>query len=85
MLSLEIPESILQAIKLPDKDIKKRLLKILATKLYEERILGIGKARELAGLSKIEFYNLLHDENLCLNYDEEELADDLEQIRYIKP
>jgi len=36
MLNLEIPENIAQAIKLPDKDIKKRLLKILAAMLYEE-------------------------------------------------
>ena len=81
MLNIEIPENIVQAIKLPDKEVKKRLLKILAAKLYEERILGIGKARELAGVSKIEFYSLLKEENICLNYDEEELELDLAQIK----
>ena len=80
MLNIEIPENIVQAIKLPDKEVKKRLIKILAAKLYEEGILGIGKARELAGLSKIEFYSLLKEENICLNYDKEELELDLTQI-----
>ncbi len=84
MLNLEIPENIAQAIKLPDKDIKKRLLKILAAKLYEEKILGIGKARALAGLSKIEFYHLLNKENMCITYDEEYLKEDLEQIKHLK-
>ena len=80
MLNIEIPENIVQAIKLPDKEVKKRLMKILAAKLYEEGILGIGKARELAGLSKIEFYSLLKEENIYLNYDKEELELDLTQI-----
>ena len=84
MLNLEILENIAQAIKLPDKDIKKRLLKILAAKLYEEKILGIGKARALAGLSKIEFYHLLNKENMCITYDEEDLKEDLEQIKHLK-
>ena len=80
MLNIEIPENIVQAIKLPNKEVKKRLMKILAAKLYEEGILGIGKARELAGLSKIEFYSLLKEENIYLNYDKEELELDLTQI-----
>lgn len=51
-MTLDIPEGVVQALRLPRKGTKEELKKLLAVTLYEKGILGIGKARELAGASK---------------------------------
>ena len=80
-ITLEIPEGIVQALRLPRKGTKDELLRLLAVTLYERGILGIGKARELVGLSKLEFYGLLKKEGIALNYSEDDVAADLATIR----
>ena len=80
MIKIEVPEQVVQALKLPSKDAKQELIKLLALKLYEKGILGSGKARELAGVSKLQFFSLLKEEGVDLNYDIEELEEDLKQV-----
>ncbi len=80
MIKIEVPEQVVQALKLPGKDAKQELIKLLALKLYEKGILGLGKARELAGVSKLQFLSLLKEEGVDLNYDIEELEEDLKQV-----
>jgi len=84
MESLKIPDDIDQAIKLPAKTKKKELYKLLAIKLYQNGILGIGKARELADLSLIDFMKCLDSEGVPLNYDEEEFKRDIDNIKSIE-
>lgn len=78
---ITIPERIEHALRIPTKDKEKELVKLLALKLYEKGILGMGKARELVGLSRAEFMYLLKEEGLSLNYDQDDLEDDLESIK----
>jgi len=78
---LDIPDSILQAIRLPEKRIEKELLIELAISLYEQGILSFGKARELAQLSKYEFGKLLGERKIIRHYDREELEEDLKYAR----
>lgn len=80
-LSVEIPESISLSIKIPESELKERLKVELAIRLYQKGILGFGKARELAGLNKWQFQEILAKENIPLNYDVEELERDLETLR----
>lgn len=80
-LSVEIPESITLSIKIPESELKTRLKIELAIRLYQKGILGFGKARELAGLNKWQFQEILAKENIPLNYDLEELERDLETLR----
>jgi predicted HTH domain antitoxin len=55
---------------------------LLATKLYEQGKLSLGQAAELAGYSKRTFMELLGNYNVSLfNYDEEELENDIRNIR----
>ena len=70
-------------LNLPEKQIEESLKKLLAVKLYEKGILGIGKARELANVSKLGFLNLLKEENIPVNFDSEELEEDLKKIKEI--
>jgi len=78
---LDIPDSILQAIRLPEKRIEKELLIELAISLYGQGILSFGKARELAKLGKYEFGKLLGDRKIIRHYEKDELEEDLEYAR----
>lgn len=78
---LDIPDSILQAIRLPEKRIEKELPIELAISLYGQGILSFGKARELAKLGKYEFGKLLGDRKIIRHYEKEELEEDLEYAR----
>jgi predicted HTH domain antitoxin len=76
-LMLEIPDSVARALRLPPKEQRRQLKTELAISLYAQGILTLGKACELAGMSKIEFGLLLSRRNIPRLYDEQDLQDDL--------
>ena len=45
--NIEIPNSVYNSMKIPDKDKKNVILQELALALYREDILSFGKARDL--------------------------------------
>ena len=77
---IEIPEKIAFSLKIPKSELQERLRTELAIRLYQKGILGFGKARELAGLHKWLFQEILAKENVAMNYDAEELGKDLETM-----
>ena len=80
-LQLEIPNSVTQAIRLPEKRIKEELLTELALALYAQETLSFGKARELAGMSKYVFGQLLGKRGVPRHYEREEFEDDITYAR----
>lgn len=80
-LQLHIPDSVTQAIRLPEKRMKEDLLIELAFALFAGEILSFGRARELAGMSKYEFGQLLGKRGVPRHYGQEELEDDLTYAR----
>jgi predicted HTH domain antitoxin len=80
MLSLTIPDSVLYSLKLPGKSVQNDLMKLLSVILYEKGALGIGKACELCGKSRIDFMQILDEEGVALNYDDAELDRDLANL-----
>ena len=76
-LMLEIPDSVARAMRLPPRERRKQLKTELAVSLYGQGILSLGKACELAGMSKVEFGILLGHRNVPRFYDEQDLQDDL--------
>jgi predicted HTH domain antitoxin len=62
---VELPEELVEAIKLPPEEVPLRLKRELAVRLYEKRLLGFGKARQLAGMTKWEFQQLLGTKGSC--------------------
>jgi predicted HTH domain antitoxin len=76
-LKLQIPDSVTRAIRLPEKRMEEDLLIELALALYAQDVLSFGKARELAGLSKYEFGQLLGKRSIPRHYGPEEIEDDL--------
>ncbi|MFE4108711.1 UPF0175 family protein [Almyronema epifaneia] len=76
-LQLSIPDTILQAIRLPEQRIEQELLYELAVALYTQDLLSLGKARELAQMDKYEFGQFLAQRGVLRHYSTEELEDDL--------
>ena len=80
-VQLQIPDTIVQAIRLPEERIVQELLVELAIALYFQGLLSFGKARELAGMGKYEFGQLLGERGIPRHYGQEELEDDLAYAR----
>jgi len=80
-VQLQIPDTIVQAIRLPEERIVQELLVELAVALYAQELLSFGKARELAGMGKYEFGQLLGKRGIPRHYGWEELEDDLAYVR----
>jgi len=76
-VQLSIPRSVADALALPEGRKEEELQRELAVSLYREEMLSFGKARELAGMSKQEFGELLGDRRIKRHYGPEELAEDL--------
>lgn len=76
-LQLRIPDSVAQAIRLPEERKVQELTVELAIALYAQGFLSFGKARELAGMGKYEFGLLLGKRGIPRHYGQEELEDDL--------
>ena len=80
-VQLQIPDTVVQAIRLPEKRLVRELLVELAIALYAQGLLSFGKARELAGMGKYEFGRLLGERDIARHYGREELEDDLAYAR----
>jgi len=83
-ITLELPDELIEAMKLPPEEVPSRLKRELAVRLYEKRLLGFGKARELAGMTKWEFQQLLGEEGVLRSYDVEELERDLKTLEELE-
>lgn len=80
-IRLEIPDSVVEAMRLARVDQKEQLMLELAVALYARGILSFGKARELAGLSKYQFGLLLGQRNVPRHYSSEDMRDDVTYAR----
>ncbi|MCL0030406.1 UPF0175 family protein [Thermodesulfovibrionales bacterium] len=80
-LQLRIPDSVAQAIRLPEERKVQELTVELAIALYAQGFLSFGKARELAEMGKYEFGLLLGKRGIPRHYGQEELEDDLSYAR----
>jgi len=76
-ITLHVPDSVIQAIRLPEKGLQDGLLRELAVALYAQAVLPFGKARELAGVTRRAFAHILEQRGVARHYGRDELADDL--------
>lgn len=80
-LTLELPIGLQDALRIPDAEQEKRLKRELAIRLYEKELLSFGKSRELAGMSKWAFHELLAEENVPRHYDLDDLEMDKKTLQ----
>lgn len=76
-LTINIPEDVWQAMRLPEMEKQNHLLIELAVTLYQRGILSLGKARALTHLSKWEFDEALGNRKIERHYDQDDLDTDM--------
>jgi predicted HTH domain antitoxin len=74
---LQVPQDILDSARLTISELKVEM----ATYLYAQGRLSIGKARELANMSLWEFRQLLASRRISPHYDESDLDEDIATLR----
>jgi len=79
-IDLELPKELFIKGRGSAQRVKMEALKRLAATFYADGSLSLGKAAELANVSKQEFLDFLAAHNIPLNYDLDELEDDLATV-----
>ena len=74
---LQVPQDILDSARLTISELQVEM----ATYLYAQGRLSIGKARELANMSLWEFRQLLASRHISPHYDESDLDEDIAALR----
>ncbi len=81
-ITIQKPDWVLENISA--KEPKNEIKLLMALELYREGKISLGKAAELAGLSIEEFLYELRKRCISINYDLEELKEDLKTIEELK-
>lgn len=77
-LTIDIPEEIVDAARLPRAEIEQEFRTELALALYQRGILSLGKSRLLAQMTRWEFDELLGRRQIVRHYTQADLEDDIQ-------
>src|SRR5262249_42366645 len=80
-MTLNIPDSVLQGLRIPEGEIAERLRTELAIALYAQGALSLGKAAELAQMERMPFGELVGLRGIARHYGDAELAQDISYAR----
>lgn len=80
-VTLHIPDSITNGLRLPESEMEPRLRLELALALYGQGILSFGKAAELAGADRVHLAKQLASRAIPRHYRLEDFADDVNYAR----
>lgn len=83
-LILDIPDDILESLKIPQEKAEKELKIELAYLLYQRGLASMGVARKMAGISKWEFIEGLTEREIPRHYGDKELHEDIEYAKSSK-
>ena len=83
-LVLEIPNEVVDVLRVPQREALNRVRQELAVRLYSKDLLSFSKAREMTDLSYREFSELLAIEGIARHYDLEDLARDLQTLEQLQ-
>lgn len=75
-MQFTIDDAIIHALKAPEPKVESVLRQSLAVSLYAQKMLPLGPARQLSGLTRWEFDELLARENATRNYTMADLQED---------
>ena len=78
-VTLEIPADVLSSVRIPPQEMEARLRLELAVALYSQNLLASGKACALAGLTRLEWDDLLGKRAVPRHYGEADLAEDCQE------
>jgi predicted HTH domain antitoxin len=80
-MTLNIPDSVLQGLRIPEGEIAQRLRTELAIALYAQGALSLGKAAELAEMNRLSFGEVVGQRGVARHYGDAELAQDASYAR----
>ncbi|RMD91694.1 MAG: UPF0175 family protein [Calditrichaeota bacterium] len=80
MKTLAIPEDILQATRMSEKELKQEI----AVMLFQKEKLTLGQAANLAEMSQLQFQHLLASRQIPVHYDVEEFEEDLKTLKDLR-
>lgn len=82
IIQVELPSDILLALNEDELGIQKDIKLSYAIRLYQHQRLTIGKAAQLAGISRFEFENKLADNQIQIsNLTYDDVLDDLKKLK----
>ncbi len=82
-IEVELPRDIVFAMRGSGRpgEVKRKLKTALAILLFQERIISLGKARELVEMSRVRFMEVLREHDIPVyKYDEKDFGRDQEAI-----
>jgi len=81
-ISIELPSDILLALNATEAELKQNIKTSLAIRLYRKEKLTLGKAAQLAGLSRFQFETLLSDNEVPIsNLTLSDVLDDMKKLK----
>ncbi len=81
-ISIDFPSDMFLALNETENEIKQRIKISLAIRFYELQKLTIGKAAQVAGLSRLQFETLLSENEISIsNLTIEDVISDIEKLK----
>lgn len=80
-VEVSIPKELKDIFNVEEDEIGGEALISIAIELYREGKVSMGKAAEIAGISKIEMMGVLRERKVPLQYSEDDLEEDLKALR----
>jgi len=79
-ISVKVPRDLVRILKVRDEEVPKLVRLYLAIELYREGKVSLGKAAEIAGVSKWEMMEILASKNVPIQYDVVDLERDIKTL-----
>ena len=80
-VELSVPNELAEVLTAEGRPLDRQIALDLAVAYYERGLISVGKAAELAGLSRMELERVLGERRVVRNYNEHDLRADLEFAR----
>ncbi len=80
-IPVELPRDVIHIFKVREKELPKVVRELIAVALYEKGRISLGKAAELAGVSRWEMSDILAAKRIPIQYYPEDLEEDIETLK----
>ena len=81
-ISVDFPADILLALNETENELRQRIRLVLAVQLYKTQKLTVGKAAQIAGLSRLQFETVLSENEIPIsNLTAAEVMDDIAKLK----
>jgi len=81
-INIDLPSDILLTLNETEQELKKRIKFSFAIQLYLQQKVTIGKAAQIAEMSRFEFESLLSENNIPIsNLDLQDVLGDIEKLK----